>query len=180
MFSRSGYPFLTFLLSYYVWVTSKIQTQSLVCHQWSHICFTGSWSGFSRSTVLASSVFLSPLDSLPSKTKCSKMWRFLCFREKIWKRGKIMKFLTRVKMTSPCQVVTSYQESWSVYNACHNIQIIRFVYITPHSIELSRYTCSPPNLLWEYYILYRLYIDIHTMQACKSKKQFLIKTKEHT
>ena len=78
--------------------------------------FTGSWSGFSRSTVLASSVCLSQLDSLPSKTYkwALKFDVFLCFRKiKLWKTGKKSwnSWQGYVKMTSPRQVVTSYQET---------------------------------------------------------------------
>ena len=63
----------------------------------SNTSFTGSWSGFSRSTKLASSVCLSPLDSLPSKTcKWALKFEVFCvFHEKNYeKRKKVMKFLT--------------------------------------------------------------------------------------
>ena len=59
--------------------------------------FTGSWSEFSRWTMLASSVGLSPLDSPPSKTYkwALKFELFLVFLEKNYeKRKNVMKFLT--------------------------------------------------------------------------------------
>ena len=80
----------------------------------SNTSFTGSWSGFSRSTVLASAVCLSPLDSSPSKTykRALKFEVFLCFLKKITKNGKKSwnSWQGYVKMTSPRQVMTSYQE----------------------------------------------------------------------
>ena len=63
----------------------------------SNTSFTGSWSGFSRSIELASSVCLSPLDSPPSKTyKWALKFEVFCvFLEKNYeKRKKVMKFLT--------------------------------------------------------------------------------------
>ena len=63
----------------------------------SNTSFTGSWSGFSRWTVLASAVCLSPLDSSPSKTykRALKFEVFLCFPKKNYeKRKNVMKFLT--------------------------------------------------------------------------------------
>ena len=55
MFSRTGNPLLTFLLSYLLRVTSKTSS-------------TGSLPRFSRSPKLGSSVGISPMDSLTSKT----------------------------------------------------------------------------------------------------------------
>ena len=63
----------------------------------SNTSFTGSWSGVSRSTELASSVCLSPLDSPPSKTyKWALKFEVFCvFLGKNYeKRKKVMKFLT--------------------------------------------------------------------------------------
>ena len=71
------------------------ETQSSLCPQ--NTSFTGSWSGISRSTELASSVCLSPLDSPPSKTyKWPLKFEVFCvFLEKNTKNGKnVTKFLT--------------------------------------------------------------------------------------
>ena len=82
----------------------------------SNTSFTGSGSKFSRSNVLASSVCLSPLNSLPSKTQ---MWAlkfvvFLCFRErkitKTWKKSWNF-WQGHVKMTPPRQVVTTHRKT---------------------------------------------------------------------
>ena len=81
----------------------------------SNTSFTGSWSGFSRSTVLASSECLSPLDSLPSKTYkwALNLKFFLCFRKINYEKRKKSwnSWQGYAKMTSPRQVVTSYQET---------------------------------------------------------------------
>ena len=64
----------------------------------SNTSFTGSWSGFSRSTELASSVCLSLLDSPPSKTYkwALKFEIFSCFPwKKIRKTGKRHEILDR-------------------------------------------------------------------------------------
>ena len=55
MFSRARNPFLTFLLSYLLWVTSETSS-------------TGSWLRFSRSPEHGSSVGISAMYSLTSKT----------------------------------------------------------------------------------------------------------------
>ena len=55
MFLRKRIPLLIFLLSYLVWVTSKTSR-------------TGSWPRFSRSPKQGSSVGISAMDSLTSKT----------------------------------------------------------------------------------------------------------------
>ena len=77
----------------------------------SNTSFTGSWSGFSRSTELASSVCLSPLNSPPAKTyKWALKFEVFCvFLEKSTKIGKTSRnsWQGYVKMTSPRQVVTS-------------------------------------------------------------------------
>ena len=79
----------------------------------SNTSFTGSWSGFSRSTELASSVCLSPLDSPPSKhiNELQNLKFFCVFLEKNTKNVKTSRnsWQGYVKMTSPRQLVTSYQ-----------------------------------------------------------------------
>ena len=64
MFSRTRNPLLTFLLSYLLWVTSKTSG-------------TGSWPRFFRSPEHDSSVRMSAMDSLTSKTWIlEKLWKF--------------------------------------------------------------------------------------------------------
>ena len=85
----------------------------------SNTSFTGSWSGFSSSTVLASAVCLSPLDSSPSKTykRALKLEVVLCLLKKNYeKRKKVMKFLTGLcqdDVTTSSDDVTSRKKSHS-------------------------------------------------------------------